>query len=179
MQFIMLQTSILLVDKVRRHKIELADRPPDTEPATLQESWMVMLACALWLAGVVWLDYVTPPQMGFLPLYLVPAMVVTLMFKLRWGLLIAMIAAVCAAMNQYLTNHQSSVNLAFHWNLLGWFGSSAIILAYLDRVRRRSILFYSGHRQTRATDLAPRSSGVPVLPPGAHATVPTVSSGIE
>jgi hypothetical protein len=150
MQFMVYQAGVLFVDKMHRgNNGNGRPAPPGRPAANLRDVWAVLLMSGLWLGGVAWLDYVTPPQMSFLPLYLLPCMILTLTFNLRWGILTALVAVACASASEYLTNPFSNFDLAFHWNFCVRFLIAVIILKYLDQLRKADRLFLSGRDRTR------------------------------
>jgi hypothetical protein len=153
MRFLTLQLCVLFVEQIHRHK----NRPlhgalPDHQPGKFTENWAVVLASGLLFTIVAALDYVTPPQMSFLPLYLLPCMVLTLVFNLRWGIAAALVAAVSTTLVQYFTNLNYKAPQVFGWNLLMHFAIYLFVVLLLDRIRRGNILFSSrNHRRPPAS----------------------------
>ncbi len=144
MRLVVFQTSILLLDRIKNYhpNMTLAANPTAAVPMPLTESWMVLLAAGGWLAGVVWLDHATPPQWNFLALYLVPCMVLTLTYRLSWGILMGMLAIACMGTNEFLTNPAAKSNLVAGWNFAARLVVALVILQYLNQLRKQSVLFY-------------------------------------
>lgn len=141
MRFMVLQMCVLFVDRIHKQR-EFSNRrlPPAGPAARPAESWAVMLASGVFLAVVAGMDWLTDPHMTFLPLYLFPCMVITLVLNLRWGLVATVVAAFLGAGNEYLTNWQASMPI-FGWNFLMRFAVYLLVLVLLDHLRRENILF--------------------------------------
>ena len=79
MRFITLQLCVLFVEQIHRQKKLSQHRAaPDHRPVKFTESWAVVLASGLLFLTVAALDFVTDPRMTFMPLYLLPCMILTL-----------------------------------------------------------------------------------------------------
>ena len=150
MRFIILQMCVLFVDHLHRHKY-LFRRPvtPARPPATFVENWAVVLASGLLLVIVAALDYFTTPQMIFLPLYLLPCMVLTLVLNLRWGIPTALAAMATASLVEYRTNPTYHLAEIFGWNFIMRLAISLVIVLLLDRIHKENILFFSGNTEER------------------------------
>jgi len=96
---------------------------------------------------VAYLDYHTPPQLIFLPLYILPCMAIALVLNLRWAIPFAALAMAIASLIEYKTNPQISLGVAMGWNFVMRFAISLAILLLLDRIRKENILFYTTQRQ--------------------------------
>jgi hypothetical protein len=142
MRFLTLQLCVLFVEQIHRHKNRLLpDAVPEHQPGKFTENWAVVVASGLLFAIVAALDYLTPPQMTFLPLYLMPCMVLTLVLNLRWGIAAALVAAVSTTLVQYFTDLNYKAPQVFGWNLLMHFAIYLFVVLLLDRIRRGNILF--------------------------------------
>ena len=150
MRLLVFQTAILLLDRVSYGYIAKGVVGSAIQPVPLKESWMVLLAAGGWLAGVVWLDHATPPQWNFLPLYLVPCMVLTLTYRLSWGILMAVLAMACMGTNEMLTNPSIASHVVVGWNFTARALVALLILQFLHQLRNESVLFHS-----QRDDLAP------------------------
>ena len=148
MRFTILQMCVLFVDYIRRHRYLFH---PQESPASLtprwEDHWAVVLASTGWLALVGYLDYHTPPQLIFLPLYILPCMVLTLVLNLRWSIPFAVLAILTASTIEYKTNAQVTLAVAMGWNFVMRFAISLAILLLLDRIRKKNILFYTTQRE--------------------------------
>ena len=148
MRFAILQMCVLFVDYIRRHRylFQRQESPASLTPR-LEDHWAVVLACGGMLGLVAYLDYHTPPQLIFLPLYILPCMAIALVLNLRWAIPFAALAMAIASLIEYKTNPQISLGVAMGWNFVMRFAISLAILLLLDRIRKENILFYTAQRQ--------------------------------
>jgi hypothetical protein len=147
MRFLMLQMCVLFVDRIHKQRAMVHRRTADADaPANLAESWAVLLACGLFLLAVMALDYVTDPHMIFLPLYLFPCMVVSLVLNLRWGAAAVVVATGAATWVEYFTNKANHYAFAevSGWNVVMRLAVSLLVLFLIDRIRRENFLFFNG-----------------------------------
>ena len=107
-------------------------------PKTGRSSWPALLFLLVAAA-----DYSTGPRMLFLPLYLFPAMLITLFLNLRWGTVVVVLAALYASTEEYLDKLNPSVAQVFGWNLVMRFVISFLVILLLDRLRHENVLFLS------------------------------------
>ena len=148
MRFLTLQLSILFVEQIHRQKQQRQlPLTPTCQSGKFIENWAVVLASGLLFGIVTWLDFITPPQMSFLPLYLVPCMILTLVLNLRWGMAAALVAAGAASLVQYATNLRFEVPTVFGWNFAMNLVVCLMVVLLLDRIRKENILLIS--RKTR------------------------------
>ncbi len=143
MRFIILQMCVLFVDRIHKQgqivHHRLAD---DFRPMKLSENWVVVLASGMFLTLVVVLDYVTNPHLIFLPLYLFPCMILTLVSNLRWGISTALVAMGIATWVECLTNKINyHLTAIFAWNFEMRLAVALLVLLLLQRIRRENILF--------------------------------------
>jgi cellulose synthase/poly-beta-1,6-N-acetylglucosamine synthase-like glycosyltransferase len=132
------------VDRIHKQREIVHHRSPaDDPPAKLAESWVILLACGLALVVITWLDYITDPHLIFLPLFLLPCMMITLVYQLRWGLATAFLAIATTSWVEYATNRLNHYTIAevFVWNFAMRFAVSVLVLILLNRIRKENILF--------------------------------------
>jgi hypothetical protein len=142
MRFLTLQICLLFVGQIHRHK-ELSNHPaaPRHPLGNFARNWAVVLAASLLLAFTTALDYFTPPPMTFLPLYLLPCMMLTLVLNLRWGMAATLVATICSSLVQYYTNTNDRVLEVFGWNFIMHLAIFLLAIILLDRIRRENIMF--------------------------------------
>ncbi len=142
MRFLTLQLCVLFVAQIRQRKI----RPhpaPELAAGKVARNWAVVLASGLLFLLVAAVDFVSNPHLVFMPLYLLPCMLLTLVLNRRWGLVAALAAALASSLVEYSTN--PNYGLA---EVLGWNGAMRLIIfllvvLLLGRIRRGNILFFS------------------------------------
>ena len=145
MRFLMMQTCVFLTDRVHRQKNFLSClATPNRRPADFAGNWAVVAASGLWFLLVAVGDIYTGPRVIFLPLYLFPAMLVTLFLNLRWGTLMVVMAAVVASTDEYLGGLNSSLVEVFGWNLVMRFLILFLVILLLDRLSFQNVLFTYG-----------------------------------
>ena len=150
MRWIVLQMAILFTNRIREQKINLIHRAQAVlPPPNFTGNWAVLAACAigLGLTGVV--DYLTPPAMLFLPLYLFICTIMTLIFNLRWGTLACVLASATAAGVEYATDNNVTRWEAFGWNFTMRFLLLLVVCALLQRIREEHILFSTRHLENQ------------------------------
>jgi hypothetical protein len=96
--------------------------------------WLVLIAM-----GDIW----TGPQVSFLPLYLFPAILLTLFLNLGWGAFIAVFGAFVASWDEYESHFDPSLVKAFGWNFPMRFLMLFVVIALLNRLRHGNVLFGS------------------------------------
>ncbi|MEI9863131.1 MAG: hypothetical protein WDN00_00940 [Limisphaerales bacterium] len=143
MRFIILHMCVLFVDRIHKQRQIVHHRSAEKlPPVKLSENWAVLLVIGVFLTTIVVLDYVTNPRLIFLPLYLFPCMMLTLVSNLRWGTIIALVATATATWVECLTNkinyHLTEI---FAWNFAMRLAVCLLVLFLLDRIRQESILF--------------------------------------
>ena len=150
MRFITLQICVFMTDRVHRQKDFLHNLTAlNLRPANVAENWAVVLASALLFLLIVALDYFTGPRMLFLPIYLFPAMLITLFLNLRWGIVVVLLSALSASTQEYLDKLDSSLMEVFGWNFTMRFAISFIVIFLLDRLRHENVLFSNGRADHR------------------------------
>ena len=152
MRLITLLLCVLFVEQIhKQRKLSQRRTAQDHRPVKFSESWAVVLASGLLFMIVAVLDFVTNPHMTFMPLYLLPCMILTLVLNLRWGIAAALVTAVSSSLMEYSANPNYGVAEVFGWNFAMRLGIYLLIILLLDLIRRENILFFSGnhnHRQT-------------------------------
>ena len=144
MRFIILEMCVLFVDRLRKHREMVHHRvAADRPPVNLGENWAVLLACSLYVVVIMILDYYTNPRLTFLPLYLFPCMVITLVTNLRWGVSAALLTAIAGTWSEYVTNKLDHYTPAevFGWNFMMRLAISLVVIFMLHRIRKENFLF--------------------------------------
>jgi hypothetical protein len=144
MRFLTLQICLLFVGQIHRQK-ELSSHPAALHHplGTFAQNWAVVLAAGLLLAFTAALDYFTPPPMTFMPLYLLPCIMLTLVLNIRWGIAAALVATACTSLVQYYTNANARAAEVFGWNFIMRLAIFLLAIFLLDRIRRENIMFAS------------------------------------
>jgi hypothetical protein len=142
MRFFTLQMAVFLIDRIHRQKdffqrLTVIRR----QPARFAENWAVALISSLLFLLIAWGDFLTGPRVIFLPLYLFPAMLVTLFLNLRWGTLMVALASVVACADEYLSKYNTNFTQVFGWNLIMRFLILFLVILLLDRIRQENVLF--------------------------------------
>jgi hypothetical protein len=145
MRFIILEMCVLFVDRIHKQREIVHHRlDPGGLPVKLVENWVVLLGCGLFLAVVAVLDDITDPRMIFLPLYVLPCMMVTLVLNLRWGVVSVFLATCISTGIEYFTNKFSNYTAdVFIWNFNMRLAVSLLVLVLLNRIRQENILFFN------------------------------------
>lgn len=150
MRFITLQLCVLFVEQIHRQKkLSQQHAAPDRRTARFTENWAAVLASGLLFLTVAALDFVTDPHMAFMPLYLLPCMILTLVLNLRWGMVAALVAAAASSLMEYSANPNYGVEEVFGWNFTMRLGIFLFIILLLDRIRKGNILFLSRNHNPR------------------------------
>jgi|GEM_PF-820807 len=150
MRFVILQMCVFLTDRIHRQKDffrRLLVR--NRRPVKLAENWAVVLASGLWFLIIAWGDFYTGPRVIFLPLYLFPAMLITLFLNLRCGTLVVLLGAFNASAVEYLTKYNANAAQVFGWNFAMRFLILFLVIWLLDRLRQENVLFYSRKKNDR------------------------------
>ncbi len=144
MRFVTFQMCVFLADRVHRQTDALGRLfEPNHRPADFAGNWAVVLACAAWFVLVAVGDVLTGPRMTFLPLYLFPAMLMTLFLNLRWGALMVLLAAVVTSADEYWGKLNPNLLEVFGWNPMMRFVILFLVIFLLDRLSRENVLFDS------------------------------------
>lgn len=152
MRFITLQLCVLFVEQIHRQKmLSRHHAAPDNPVSKFTQNWVVVLASGLLFVIVAGLDFVTDPRLVFLPLYLLPCMILTLTLNLRWGIAAALLGAVSRSLMEYFGNPNYAAMEVFGWNLVMRLAIFLIVALLLDRIRKGSILFFSDNHNQRQT----------------------------
>lgn len=142
MRFILLQLCVFLVDRIRRHAVSPSQLvAPPHRPARWSTAWAVVAASGLGFVLIAWGDIYTGPQVSFLPLYLPPAILLTLFLSLRWGALLAGLGALVSSIDEFASHYDTSAEKAFAWNLPMRFLMLFLVILLIDRLRRENVLF--------------------------------------
>jgi hypothetical protein len=145
MRFLTLQMCVLFVEQIHRQKISGCRAVPDHATGKFTGNWAVVLACGLLFVCVMALDHVTDRRMIFLPLYILPGMILTLVLNLRWGVAGALVGMTAASLEEYAANPDYGLAVVFGWNFIMRFAIAVLVILLLDHVRKGNVLF-SGSR---------------------------------
>ena len=156
MRFITLQICVFFVDRIRRQGSLFGRRTVRAASGKFLENWAVVAAAAGIFATIFVADYLTNPHLNFIPIYLIPCMMVTLALNVRWGIATAVIAAAVGSLAEYLTNPGYQPAEVFGWNLLMRFLISAVVTLMLERIRAEDVLFFP-HRENGSAKSPARS----------------------
>lgn len=107
-------------------KSELHNEP--NEPGRLDKTrtFFVLTGCAIYLAGLGWIDRATGYELGLFAFYTAPVAVIAWNLSLRSGIVVAFIASVIWFMaDRYAGNHYSARFYAY-WNTAMHFSSFII-----------------------------------------------------
>lgn len=142
MRFIIFQMCVFLADRIQRQKdfFWLLNAPRHRR-ADLAGNWAVVLVSAIWFLLISWGDVRTGPLVLFLPLYLFPAILITLFMNLPWGTLVVLLAAINVSTDEYLSRFNQSALEVFGWNFPMRFAIMFTVILLLDRLRQESVLF--------------------------------------
>lgn len=156
MRFLILQMCAFLTDRIHRQRDFFRRRPwQKRRPAKFAENWAVVLTSTLLFLVIAWGDFYTGPRVNFLPLYLFPAMLITLFLDLRWGTLVVLLGALNACAGEYVTKYNASVAQVFGWNLTMRFLILFLVILLLDQVRQENVLFTSRKQNGAANGTKP------------------------
>lgn len=144
MRFIILQTCVFLTDRIHGKKDFFSQlKAPRRRPADVARNWAVLLASGLWFVAIAVADLYTGPRVIVLPLYLFPAMLLTLFLNLRWGAAAALLGALVASTDEYTTKFNANVIEVFGWNFPMRFLILFLVILLLDRISDGNVLFNS------------------------------------
>lgn len=143
-RYLMLHMCVLFVDRIRVQK-DILRRPFEFKPAAarLGENWAVLLVCAVGFGVIFVLDYITNPRWNFIPIYLLPCMVLALRLNFHWGIASAMLAAFLGSLTEYLLNSNYHPFEIFGWNCFMRFLISSLVILLLERIRHENVLLFS------------------------------------
>lgn len=152
MRFITLQMCVLFVDRIQKQRKTLFDPSPARAPAAkFSEHWAVLAASGLLFAAIFALDYITNPHLNFIPVYLLPCMIITLALNFRWGMIATVLSAAAGSLSEYLSNPGYHLAEVFGWNFLMRLAISALVILLLERIRRENVLFFSSRNPGHAS----------------------------
>jgi hypothetical protein len=147
MRFLVLQLCVQFVEQIR--KLNKLSRPRtllNPRPGKFSENWAVVLACALLFLAVAAVDFVTDPHMIFLPLYLLPCIILTLALNRRWGMASALVMMMVSSLVEYSDHPDYGWLEVFGWNFVMRLVIAFTVVLLLDCIRKENILFL--HRKT-------------------------------
>jgi hypothetical protein len=163
MGLFMLQWCVLLFDRMLQQKNPAAiGETANVHSRHFADNWAVVLASGAWLAAVATLQFYSSPHLGFMPLYLLPCLALTLTVGRSWGLVAAVFAAV---VGPYVQRFGDADYLPVHvevWNTLIRLLSLQVTILLVDRLHRDNIVFFPNAPRPRS-----KPSGAPVPAAGA------------
>jgi hypothetical protein len=150
-RFVILQMSVLFVDRIHQ-QAALVERPPvpPGAPATFAETWAVILASGGLFALVAGADWLTNPQFTYLPLYVFPCMLITLVVTFNLGLVVTLLAAFTGTFIEQRTTPQTSLAI-LGWNFAMRLAIYLAVLVLVNRLRRQNFLFVRRKSKTCGT----------------------------
>jgi hypothetical protein len=147
MRFLIFQMCVFLADRIHHHKDSFGHSlAPPPRAANFAGNWAVVLVSCLGFCLIAWGDIVTGPRVSFLPLYLFPAILLTLFLNLRWGMVIALLGALVSSCDEYATKYNDSLEKAFGWNFPMRFLMLFLVILLIARLSHENILFPSRKR---------------------------------
>ena len=142
MRFIILQMCVFLADRIRWQEDFFGQLLTwRRRPADFGANWAVVLLSGLCFLLIAWGDIYTGPRVSFQPLYLFPAMLITLFLNLGWGTLVVLLGALVASADEYISKYNADVAEVFGWNLPMRFLILFLVILLLDRLRHDNVLF--------------------------------------
>ncbi len=146
-RFFILQLCVQFVEQIRRlNKLSRPRTLLDPRPGKFSENWAVVLACALLFLAVAAVDFVTDPHMIFLPLYLLPCIILTLALNRRWGMASALVMMMVSSLVEYSDHPDYGWLEVFGWNFVMRLVIAFTVVLLLDCIRKENILFL--HRKS-------------------------------
>jgi hypothetical protein len=97
--------------------------------------WMTVVIAWSMLLGAVALHYFSNPHMVFIPFYLVPCAMLTLMLNRRWGIVAALAAATLGPLVQRIGDSDYAPFSVWVWNSSMRFVVYLMFILLLDRMR--------------------------------------------
>ena len=140
MRFIVIQMCVFFTDRIHQQKDFSRHLNMSRRTAKFSENWAVILISSVLFIIVAIGDFFTGPRVLFLPIYLIPAMLITLVLNLRWGIVVVLLAALSACTDEYLRLNSNALQV-FGWNFTMRFTISFLIILLLDRLRHENVLF--------------------------------------
>jgi len=142
MRFLILQMCVFLADRIHRQE-DFFDEliRPGARPANYRRNWAILLFSALWFLAIAAGDIWTGPRVSFLPLYLFPAMLVTLFLNLGWGAFTVLLGAFVVSLEEYVSRYNASLVKVFAWNFPMRFLMLFLVILLLNRLRHDNVLF--------------------------------------
>ncbi len=144
MRFIIMQMCVFLADRIHGQKDFFRRLTVQNHrPADFAGNWAVVLASSAWFFAIALADLYTGPRVILLPMYLFPAMLITMFLNLRWGSFVVLMGAVVASFDEYASKFNPDIVEVFGWNLAMRFLIMFLVILLLDRLSLDNILFHS------------------------------------
>jgi hypothetical protein len=145
MRFIIFQMGVFFADRIHNQKYFLQQIfVRQRRPVNFAENWAIVCFSAVALLLIGWGDFLTGPRVIFLPLYLIPAILITLYLNLTWGTAVVLLAAMNAAADEYFSGFNTNFYEVFLWNFPMRFIVMYAVIVLFDGLRQESILFTAG-----------------------------------
>jgi len=142
MRLIILQMCVFLADRTHWQQGFFAQLGAwHRRSADFGSNWAVVLLSGLWFVVIAWGDIFTGPRVSFLPLYLFPAILITLFLNLSWGTLAALLGALVSSADEYASKYNANAAEVFGWNFPMRFLMLFLVILLLDRLRQDNVLF--------------------------------------
>jgi len=147
MRILVFQLIVILLHNSRRTNGWYQPLRPLAEPSAWQAfslNWAVVLGAGLFLALLLPLNILASPHCTFLPLYLLPCLVLTLTLNPRWGTLAAILAAGGSALAQHLGDPVYFSRDDTLWNAVMRLVIFQGTVLLLGRMQAKTVLFSDG-----------------------------------
>ena len=145
MRFIIFQMGVFFADRIHNQKDFLRQLfVRQRRPVDFAGNWAILCFSAIALFLIGWGDFLTGPRVIFLPMYLIPAILITLYLNLTWGTAVVLLAALNSTADEYFSGFNSSICQVFLWNLPMRFIVMYAVVVLFDGLRQESILFAAG-----------------------------------
>jgi hypothetical protein len=150
MRILVFQLIVILLHSSRRPNGWYQPFRPRVEPGARQAlagNWAVVLFAGLFLAVLLPLNVLASPHCTFLPLYLLPCLVLTLTLNKHWGTLAAVFAAGGGTLAQHFGHPDYFTWGDTLWNAVMRLAIFQWTVWLLGRVHVKTVLFSEGHFQ--------------------------------
>jgi hypothetical protein len=120
MRFISIHAIVSLLERLSRQQASASGNPahvPGNLMAQLTRHWAVFMAAGILFATVIFLQVHTSPYLLFLPLYIIPCLMVALVAGLGWGTIMAILAAITGPLVQSLGDPDYLSRPLMFWNM--------------------------------------------------------------
>jgi hypothetical protein len=143
MRMLVFQVIVNLIERFGRHSVFNSGRESGARPNAIQSiagNWPVIILTTSFFIVVGTIDVLTNPHILLMPLYMIPCITLTLALNWRWGLAAALIAAFLGPLFQRADAGYQPWEIQI-WNTSMRLIIYLIVVAFLEQVRRKNILF--------------------------------------